>query len=241
MIVTIMQPYFFPYIGYFQLMHAVDVFVFYDDVQFIKGGWINRNRILVGGRLHWLTLPLKHDALSKAINQRFYVLGKTTQQVKQKLNAAYFRSHAFNDSSGFLYELLDFGNPNVAAFNMNLLRKTAEQLNLRCNFVTSSEIGVSKDLNGESRVIRLCEALGANHYINPIGGASLYDPAHFANAGLRLSFLRTACSPTRFEDGEAYLSIVDLVMREGFDGCRPQLGQYKILSKEELAGSLFSH
>jgi hypothetical protein len=232
MIVAIMQPYFFPYIGYFQLMRAVDAFVFYDDVQFIKRGWINRNRILVGNQPSWLTLPMKHDGQTVNINRRNYLLGKDVESTKGKLQSAYASAPAFKQVYPFVRDLLDFDNPNVALFNANLLCRMAQCLGISCRFATSSEIAQPDGLRGEAKIIYLCKALGADHYINPIGGVELYDRERFAEAGLRLSFLRTTSPPTRFDGGEAHLSIIDTMMRVGPSRCREQLIQYELLDEK---------
>lgn len=234
MIVAIMQPYFFPYIGYFQLMRAVDMFIFYDDAQYMKGGWINRNRILLDHQSSWLTLPVKHDSRTVRINRRSYLLDEGVEPVKGKLQSAYATVPAFKETYPFVSSLLDFGEPNVAAFNANLLRETAQRLDIDCRFAASSEITQPNELHGEAKIISLCKALGADHYINPIGGVELYDSHHFAEAGLRLSFLRTTVSPLHLREGETHLSILDTVMRTDWEGARSRLNQYNILSKEQL-------
>jgi WbqC-like protein family len=88
MIVSIMQPYFFPYIGYFQLAACSDIFVFHDDVQYIKGGWVNRNRILRDGQPRWLTLPVRKGASRLTIQQRQYQLDEpVTARVLRRVEA----------------------------------------------------------------------------------------------------------------------------------------------------------
>ena len=235
MIVAIMQPYFFPYIGYFQLMHAVDAFVFYDDVQYIKRGWVNRNRILANNRPSWLTLPVKRDHQTVAINRRIYALEDGVEPAKMKLQSAYEGATAFEEAYPFVSDLLDFDNPNVASFNINLLRQIALQLGLRCKFLISSEIEQPDGLHGEAKIINLCKTLGADDYINVIGGVDLYDPKHFAQTGLNLSFLQCTCAPTPLQNGEAQLSIIHTIMRAGFVECRTLLDQYKVLNKEQSA------
>lgn len=232
MIVAIMQPYFFPYIGYFQLMRAVDTFVFYDDAQYMKGGWINRNRILLDHQPSWLTLPVKHDSRTVSINRRSYLLDKGTEPVKGKLQSAYAKTSAFKDVFSFVNDILDFDDSNVAAFNINLLCKTSQRLGIDCNFISSSRIEQPDGLRGEAKVIRLCKTLGADHYINPIGGVELYDPQDFAAAGLKLSFLRTMVAPISLRDGEAHLSVIDTAMRTGWGGVRAQLDQYEIIDRK---------
>ena len=230
MIVAIMQPYFFPYIGYFQLMQAVDVFVFYDDVQFIKNGWINRNRILVRDHPIWLTLPVRRDGHhTDHINQRSYALDAGAESVKRKLRSAYVCAGDFGTNYSFVSDLLDFHSPNVALFNANLLRHTARRFGIGCRFVTSSEVVESAGLRGVDKVIGLCRALGAEHYINSIGGLGLYDPQCFAAAGLRLSFLRTSVLPEPLPNGPAHLSILNAMFRESPERIADMLDCYELV------------
>lgn len=234
MIVAIMQPYFFPYIGYFQLMRAVDQFVFYDDAQYMKNGWINRNRIAIGEEEKWVTLPVEHSGLRTKINERHYILKENVEAIKRKLVAAYSRAPNFEKAYRFVCDLLDFDDPNVAVFNTNLLCESAHRLGIDCHFAVSSEIAQSDGRRGEAKVIDMCRALGADHYINPIGGLELYDPRRFSEAGLRLSFLQTTVSPANPSDDGTHLSIIDTIMRSGWEEARSQLGRYKILNKEQL-------
>lgn len=226
MIAAIMQPYFFPYIGYFQLMKAADVFVIYDDAQYMKGGWINRNRIRINGSPFWLTIPTRRDGVSLRINQRHYLLGPTIERAKKSIHAGYARAPAYTETAPAICELLDFSDDNIAHFNTNLLTTLARKLDIGCSFATSSAMGNPNGLKGEDRVIDLCLRLGADHYINPIGGASLYDVAHFASAGLKLSFLRTTATPVTLDSGPQHLSVIDGLMHHGFPGYRQRLPEY---------------
>lgn len=209
MIVAIMQPYFFPYIGYFQLMEAVDTFVFFDDVQYIERGWVNRNQIPINGKSVWLTMPVRKDGRSLAINRREYMLEEGAPAIKRKLRSAYRKTTRISMLDS-IEELLDFNDTNVAIFNANLLRTIAGWLEIKCHFVSASElIAVDANLRGEERVIELCKRLGARQYINLIGGIRLYDPTHFFDAGIKLSFLRTTVPPLQTADGSTYFSIID--------------------------------
>jgi WbqC-like protein family len=215
MIVAIMQPYFFPYIGYFQLMHAADTFVVYDDVQYMKGGWINRNRIRLDDKATWLTIPVHRASTYLDINQREYQLDESTlDRVTNKLSAAYSSAPAFAETLELVKRKLACPNPNVAAVNTGLLQATAERIGISCQLVMSSVLGVSRALRGEDRVIAVCKALQATAYVNAIGGIELYDPDHFAMAGMRLSFLRTLVPPEPLSDGPVHLSILDTLFRE---------------------------
>ncbi len=228
MIVAIMQPYFFPYIGYFQLMHAVDTFVFLDDVQYIDRGWVNRNRIPVDGKPAWLTMPVRKASRALPINRREYLLDEGTPAAKRKLRAAYRQSddHAALES---IEALLGFPDANVARFNAHHLREIAGWLGIGCRFATASELLHDEQLRGERRILELCRRLGATGYVNAIGGTALYDPANFAEAGIRLSFLRTCAPPSPCADGPAHLSVIDLLVRNGAARCRELLPRRELL------------
>lgn len=235
MIVAIMQPYFFPYIGYFQLMWAADIFVFHDDVQYIKGGWINRNRILVNDHVDWLTMPTRNASNYLSINQRYYAIESgTVEKMKRRLVAAYAKSPAFSHVGQTIFDLLDSSEANIAAFNCGSLMMIARKLGVTCKFVRSSELDCPAALKGQDKVIELCHRFGADRYVNPIGGVGLYDFKAFADAGITLSFLQTAASPTSTESGPQHLSVIDGLMNEGFDGYSKLLPQYVLLGKEDF-------
>jgi hypothetical protein len=218
MMTAIMQPYFFPYIGYFQLMDAVDLFIIYDDAQFMKGGWIHRNRILVGGNAAWWTYPLKHDHYTLSIHQRHY---QDAPAVRDRLFAqvanAYRKAPHYRHVAAWLHDIWP-GTDNVAAFNAAILAETAQALAIRCKFARASAIS-SSDARGEERVLQLCEAVGTSTYVNAIGGVDLYHRDHFLRRGIGLEFLVPAV-PTYPQFGAApvpALSILDMLMFRGFN------------------------
>ena len=235
MIVAIMQPYFFPYVGYFQLMQAADIFVFHDDVQYIKGGWINRNRILKNNRVEWLTMPVKSASNYLPINQRYFANeSATVDRMKRRLAAAYSKSPAFESVASTIFDSLDFPDANIANFNCTSLVALAKRLHITCKFVRSSEIDEPGLLRGQAKVLALCQRFGANTYINPIGGVELYDAHDFAAAGITLSFLRTTAPPTLTESGPEHLSVIDGLMQRDFHGYGSLLSEYSLLKQEDL-------
>ncbi|MFS8063614.1 MAG: WbqC family protein [Luteimonas sp.] len=229
--VALMQPYFFPYLGYFQLMHAVDCFVFYDDAQFMKGGWVNRNRLLVDGRPGWWTFPVVHASHRLPICGREYrsAPAQTARLIAQVEHAYRLAPHfgsMFPRIAGYL------GSPqsNVAAFNQAHLESLARDMGLRCRFLASSELVPGTTLGGQAKVIEICRALGATHYINSPGGQALYDADVFADAGLQLGFLhpRPEPYPQFGQPHAASLSIVDALMFNDPEHMRQLLRQYDL-------------
>lgn len=233
-----MQPYFFPYIGYFQLMNAVDTFVLYDDAQYMKGGWINRNRILVNRAPAWLTLPIHRASLKLPINQRHYALTpNVTDAIKMRLQTCYRKAPAFDVTYPFLCDLFDYADSNVAAFNTNLLVALARELEVTCRFLSSSSINNCKDLKGQAKVIDICHRIGADHYINPIGGLKLYDDAAFSEEGIQLHFLQA--NPTHYTQFGAeplpFLSIIDVLMFNSIEQTQTMLGDYRLVAPEKVS------
>ncbi len=210
-------------------MHAADVFVFYDDVQYINRGWVNRNQISINETPAWLTLPVHKADRSLPINLRQYALEEAIVPIKRKLQVSYAKSSAFEEIYPFICGLLDFGDPNVAIFNANLLTATARKLGLKCKFMTSSEIEKPVDLHGEAKIVDICSRLGTSQYLNAIGGENLYNAANFEEHGIQLSFLETRIPPTTMASGATHLSIIHLLMTNGFKGTQRLLDEYEII------------
>lgn len=213
--VAIMQPYFFPYIGYFQLMKSVDVFVCYDDVQFMKGGWINRNRILRDGNPAYWTFPVHHDDFRIEINRRRYDASpKNIRSLIGKLEGAYRHAPNYKKTIEFIASGFSDMDPAVSRFNQASLREVGRRLGIDCRLVASSEIEHDRSLKGQDRVLAICEVLGAKRYVNAIGGVGLYDAEAFSRRGMELRFIRPRATTYR-QWGEGFvpfLSIVDVLM-----------------------------
>lgn len=214
MIVAIMQPYFFPYIGYFQLMQAVDTFVVYDEAQFMKSGWINRNRILLDGVPRWWTFAVEHDSYLRPIRERRYDRpARQRPSLLGKFDAAYRRAPHFAASRLLLDACLDRDEDSVSLANEASLATVARHLGITCRIVRSSDIDHDRRLAGEARVIELCGRLGGDRYVNAIGGQGLYSAANFRDAGISLGFLRPR--PRAYVQFDAphvpSLSIVDVL------------------------------
>src|SRR3569623_1528068 len=154
MIVSVMQPYLFPYLGYFQLMAASDVFVSYDDAQYMKGGWINRNRIVVGGKAAWITLPVRKASHLARISQREYVLSAETRRVFfERIDKAYPRAPHRQGTLALLDEILQYPATCVAEFNLNALRALARLLRIEARIHRSSEVATPAAADAPQKVL----------------------------------------------------------------------------------------
>jgi len=232
MVVAIMQPYFFPYIGYFQLMAACDLFIVMDHVQYIRGGWVNRNRILVNGRPRWLTMPVADDDYRLPINRRHYLLGdRRALQLRRRIVGAYQRAPHFEPAMAVVDEALTNADDNVAAYNTRLLGCVARRLGIHTPVRRGSEF-MPSGVSGQDLVIDICRQVSATAYINAPGGIGLYNPAAFLRGGLTLHFVQPHLHPYR-QFGAApvnSLSIIDVMMFNDTDVIRTMLRHYSLIA-----------
>ncbi|MCF8429451.1 MAG: WbqC family protein [Bacteroidia bacterium] len=214
--VAIMQPYFMPYIGYFQLINVVDEFIIYDNIQFTKKGWINRNRILVNGSDTYITLPLKKDSDFVDIRDRF-LSDEWPNERKKILNRiieTYRKAPQFNFVFQIIESILMYEERNLFAFIFNSLKEINQYLLIKTPLIISSSILINHDLKAENKVIELCKARQASTYINPIGGVELYNKEDFKYEGIDLKFLKANhIIYSQFKsDFVPFLSIIDVMM-----------------------------
>jgi hypothetical protein len=212
--IAIMQPYFLPYIGYYQLIGAVDLFIVYDNIKYTKKGWINRNRMLVNGADVMFSLPLKKDSDALDIRERELAVDFDRAKLLNQWRGAYSAAPFFKGTFPLLEEIVGFQGPNLFSYLFNSLRLTCEHLGLKTSFKISSEIPIDHSLKKQDKVLALCQATSAKKYINAIGGLELYDSDVFAARGIEFKALRTRPFPYE-QFGQAhvpYLSIVDLLM-----------------------------
>ena len=231
--VAIMQPYLFPYLGYFQLLSAADYFVVYDDVQFIKGGWINRNRLLNNGQPLLFTVPL--DAPSSNRNICDITLSssphwrtKLLQTVEQN-----YRRAAHFDQVFPLLELVftDSGVQTIADLVRLSLREVVAYLRLTVKIIPTSTQYDNQHLRAQSRVLDICHTEGATEYVNAQGGRELYDHETFAAHGLQLHFLRPELRPYKqLGKGEFVpgLSMIDVLMNNSVAETNELLRSYEL-------------
>jgi hypothetical protein len=216
---AIMQPYFLPYIGYFQLISAADVFVIYDNIKYTKKGWINRNRILCNGMDANFTLPLRSDSDQCHIRQRFLAESFSHTKLLRQFVGAYNHAPYFGQIYPLLEEICQYGDRNLFNFLNHGLRKIALYLGAAPHFVTSSEIEIDHSLRGQDKVLAICRVLGAKTYINSIGGQGLYDRGSFCDQGVNLCFLQP--KPLVYQqfggDFVPWLSIIDVLMFNPLD------------------------
>lgn len=214
-VMAIMQPYFFPYLGYFQLINQVENFIFHDNVQYIKAGWINRNRILRARKGVWLSFPVLAAPHTRSIDQRFYQPTISNKlRLLHAIKQSYCKSPYFSEIFPLLQQIMSFNDANVANFNINLICRLAQHLKISSKFIRASDMVPNNSLKGQARVIDLCQRSGAKRYINPIGGTKLYQSSAFAEAGIDLGFLKPTIAEYQQFDPVFVpdLSIIDVMM-----------------------------
>lgn len=228
----ILQPYLFPYIGYFQLISLVDKLVIYDDVQYITRGWINRNRILINGGPCYFTLPLHKGPRSLNINQRVCtpLFEFEKKRLLRQIESAYNRAPNFSAVYTLIEKCFSCTELNVSSFIVNSLKECCRYLNIDTPFFLSSQLCKQGELTGQERIIDINKVMGATHYVNPIGGTDLYDRKEFIRNGLKLSFIHTRkIEYTQFVgDHVPNLSIIDVMMFNKPSQITPLLLEYDL-------------
>ena len=231
--IGIMQPYFFPYIGYWQLINAVDKFVIYDDVNFIKNGWINRNYILLNGQKHLITLPLQRVSSFQQINNIDIICN---QKIKDKLlktiYTAYSKANYFKQVFPIIENTINHESGNIATAIKYSIQAIVSYLNIQTEILLSSNIKKDISLKGENKVINIIKQTGGNEYINAIGGQNLYNRESFLDNGISLYFIHTNenINYAQFRNNFVpNLSIIDIIMFNSVKDVKELLNDYELL------------
>lgn len=227
--VAIMQPYLFPYLGYYQLVGCADVFVLYDDVSFIKQGYINRNSILVNGQPSRMTIPVPGGSSNKCIKDLAFAtdLSKVLKTVRQ----AYAKAPFFEEVFPMVERVLTHRERDITTICRLAIAEVCSYLEIDKVIIRSSDLEYNRDLSAADRLIAICEQLGASDYVNSIGGQSLYSKNYFAARGKRLSFLKM--NDIVYAQGKnefvPYLSMIDVLMWCDKEEARALLQHYALL------------
>jgi len=216
---AIMQPYFLPYIGYFQLIAAVDVFIVYDNIKYTKKGWINRNRMLQNGKDVMFSLPLKSDSDYLDIRERELAADFSCDKLLNQFKGVYRRAPYFEQTFPLIEQIVRHGDTNLFSFLYQSIVKTCEHLGITTEMRMSSAIAIDHGLKSQDKVLALCEAVGANTYINAIGGMELYDRDAFRAKGVELKFIKSnSFEYVQFSNEFIpWLSIIDVMMFNSLD------------------------
>lgn len=219
---AIMQPYFLPYIGYFQLLASVDQFIVYDNIKYTKKGWINRNRVLQNGTDAMFSLPLKKGSDSLDVVERELAANFDRTKLLNQFKGAYGRAPYFAQTFPLLECIVRYEDANLFRYIHHSLTHLCEHLDIKTEIRISSEVAIDHDLKSQDKVLALCQAAGADTYINSIGGMELYAKDDFRANGIELNFIKS--KPFEYPQFGApfvpWLSIIDVLMFNPVDVVR---------------------
>lgn len=232
----IMQPYFFPYIGYWQLMNAVDKYILYDNIQYTKNSWIRRNRILVNGKDFLFTLPIKKESDYLDIKDRHICENskKEKQKILNIIKNTYKNAPYFNDTFVIIENILKNSDDNLFNYIYYSIMLIKEYLEIPTEIIISSNVDINHELKSQDKVIALCNKMKATEYYNAIGGMELYSYDVFKKNGIVLSFLRTKDDILYKQFNNEFvpnLSIIDVMMFNSKDEIKDMLKQYELISE----------
>lgn len=234
--VAIMQPYVFPYIGYMNLVKASDHFVFYDDVNFIKHGWINRNEIILMGEPYRFSIPLKRQSPNVLIKDTEVAdLTKFTDKFLAQLNSSYKNSLYKSAVLDYVKEVLDCRHSNISEVAISSVELFFAYLGISKSFrYSSKEFTATRGMEKAERLIKITKLLQSNDYINAIGGTTLYEKEFFSSRGVSLQFVKPTLMP--YEQGNsttsnfsASLSIIDLMMNLPIKDIQMHLDSFELI------------
>lgn len=229
---AIMQPYFIPYIGYWQLMNMVDQYIIFDDVNYINRGWINRNKILVDGKPKYINIPLLGASQNKKINE--ITVNNDEKLISKKLRTieyAYKKAPFYQNAFPIIERILKYSNKSLVLYLEHSFYIICEYLNIKTKLYLSSSLNKNNNLKGEKRILDICQLLGATEYCNAIGGQRLYSFQSFRDKNIELKFLKSnnivyRQLGTPFQNN---LSIIDVMMFNSKNKIEEFLQEYTLI------------
>ena len=227
----VQQPYFFPYLGYYQLLFAVDRFVAYDDVAWINGGWIHRNRLLAQGRPAWFTIPTRGAGPRVSLDAVRVAEGPWRIKMLRTFEQSYARAPFRQPVLAMVEQVLSTTSPFVADVAVASLEIVSNYLGYATPIHRARNRYEESAARGQDRIIAICRAENATEYINAIGGTALYDRQVFQGAGITLRFLRGIPQECVSADDRSRLelSILDTLMHNSIEQVRNMVAAYELV------------
>lgn len=215
--VAIMQPYLFPYIGYWQLIYAVDKFVLLDDVNFIRRGYIHRNRILINGKPYMFSVPVKSASQNRTImDTELSFDEKEKKKFLLRIENSYKKAPMFQTVMPCLERIINNHTSNLTDFIRYSLEEIMTYLEIKTLLLKSSELDKDNSKTAQERILEICKCVGADTYINPSGGRELYQADEFSKQNIQLFFLDTRFDRIVYKQFDNQfvnsLSIIDVLM-----------------------------
>ena len=231
-ILSINQPYFFPYIGYFHLIESANKIVFYDDVNYIKGGWINRNRILINGSDYLFTIPVKKGSQNKLINEITPIIDKKFKcKFLTTIKTAYHKAPYYNQVNDLIQDVIHQEYDSISDMAINSITSVYDYLGKEIKWTKSSICSpFTKGMDKADRLIKITKDLGYHKYVNLIYGQKLYSKDYFLNSGVELYFIKSDIVSYRQFDNEFIpsLSIIDVLMFNDKRSIKNQFAAYSL-------------
>jgi hypothetical protein len=210
-------------------MTAVDKYVIYDDVNYIKGGWVSRNNILLNGQKHMFTITLNGASPNKLFNE--ITIKDDFKKFSRLIESAYKKAPYYNEVSALLARIYSFEDRSLGAFMMNSFQVVLDYLEIDTKLILSSSIEKDNSLKAKDKVKHICHLLGADTYYNAIGGQELYDKDDFKADGIDLQFVKTDLTayPQFKNEFVSGLSIIDVLMFNSKTEVQNVLKQYNTI------------
>jgi hypothetical protein len=231
--IGIMQPYFMAYIGYYQLINSVDKFIIYDNIQYTKKGWINRNRILCDNKERLISLPIKKDSDYLNVCDRELSESWINDKVKMLniIKTTYGKSPYFNEVYPLISRCINNSETNLFKFIYDSILEMNKFLDIKTKMIISSTLDINHDLKSQDKVLALCLNQNADTYINSIGGVELYDKKTFKEHNIELNFIKS--NPINYKQFNnefiPWLSIIDVLMFNSKEEIKNYLNQYTLI------------
>lgn len=232
MLLVIHPAYFFPYLPYFQLLHAADRFLFLDDVTLIRRGWANRNRVLMAGQPTYLTIPLEGASQNRRVDETKIFEGTDwRRRIRRTVQRCYQRAPFYARGAALLDEVLDTPADSITDLARTSVLRTCQLLGVEVEVARTSQRHPAGDLRGQARMIEICKREGATTYLNAAAGRHLYDRPSFDQAELELRFLQ----PGSIEYDQRRpgfvpgLSILDVIMFNDLPQIASMLERYQVV------------
>lgn len=233
----IMQPYFMPYLGYFSLIKNTDEFILFDTVQFIRHGWIERNRILKpNGGWQYFQVPIIKESGRDTIIKDIKINNSENWKSKILAQLQHYkkRSPYYNKVVELLNDVFKLEYNDIVALNRVSLERICRYLGIDKKLSVFSEkcLDIAPVNAPDEWALNICKAIDrADEYWNPVGGLSFFDKSKYQNAGIKICFQEMILTPYRqlgseFEPG---LSIVDVMMFNSPESINEMLDNYRLL------------
>ncbi|MDD3415214.1 MAG: WbqC family protein [Lachnospiraceae bacterium] len=229
--IGIMQPYFWPYLGYFQLINEVDTFVIYDNIEYTKKGWINRNRYLCNGKDKYFTIPIEKDSDFLDVRERFLASSYDRNKLKNQIGIAYRKAPYFEPTYNLFCKCIDYEDINLFNYIFFSIKNLVEYLEIDTEIVISSTLKSDFEKKGKEKVISICKSLNGVEYINPVGGQKLYNKNEFLMNDIKLSFIQMdKIEYKQFtDDFIPSMSILDVLMFNDINKVKEDLKRYTLI------------